>query len=110
MMNGPQHVRGYFIVSPVAPMSFCGHEQRNLLLGFTEIDYEPIFKLQIKFRHFFKYTGVFEKTMIDAKADYKAIYLETEAYDSYFEGFLHYLVKEISKGLVSLLCEINPSL
>lgn len=114
-----KNVKGFFIISPVTSMNLCSPEQRALLPGFTEINFQKIVKLPIKFRHIYNVNDIvlgtkssefLQKVMTDAGSDYKVTPLNTDKYDSHFGGFLHYSVKEINDGLVSLLHEIDPSI
>lgn len=109
-----QNVKGVYLVSPVVTWKYT-----PLIENYTEIDFEPVVKLNAKFRHIYnvndnvlnpKNSEYLKKIMTDANVDYRVIETDTKKYDLHFGGFKHYSVKEINDGLIDLLKEIDPSL
>ena len=109
-----KNVKGVFLVSPVITWKFTPN-----LGNYTEIDFEPVVKMDAKFRHIYNVNDqIFDprnseyltQVMKDANVDYSVKALDTTKYDSHFGGFKHYSVKEINEGLIDLLKEIDPDL
>lgn len=113
-----QHVKGFFLVSPVVSPQYIENLKPNIS-NLSEIDFKPILSLPKKFRHIYNVNDCYldtrnsellKKIMTDANADYKIEPLDTKEYDFHFGGFTHYPLKEANNGLISLLKEINPDL
>lgn len=108
-----QNVKGVFLVSPVVTWKFT-----PLIENYTEIDFDPVVKLDAKFRHIYnvndkvldpRNSEFLTNVMKEAKVDYNVVATDTTQYDSHFGGFNHYSVKEINDGLVSLLKEVDSN-
>lgn len=108
------HVKGFYLVSPVVSMKLT-----PFLHGLSEINFEPILKMPIKFRHIYnvndielnpKNSELLQKIFTDAKVDYKVEITDANKYNSHFGGLKHYPCKEINDGIISLLHEVDPKL
>lgn len=112
--NWAKNVKGVFLVSPVVTWKYT-----KLIENYTEIDFQPVVKLNTKFRHIYnihdnvldpRNSEYLSKILSDANVDYVVKPSDTTKYDLHFGGFKHYSVKEINEGLVDLLKEIDPKL